>query len=89
MNRKKETRELRFHAKFAFHSHYRFFTEDINNRIFLCEMPLELMVCRNFTLAKSSIMDDKIKCKKVDYFHENYLFYINSVLIVQLNIVIE
>ena len=71
MNRKKETRELRFHAKFAFHSHYRFFTEDINNRIFLCEMPLELMVCRNFTLAKSNIMDDKIRSKRFDSFYVN------------------
>ena len=68
MNRKKETRELRFHAKFAFHSHYRFFTEDINNRIFLCEMPLELMVFRNSRLVKSSIMDEKIKSKIVEYF---------------------
>ena len=34
-----------------------FFKEYINNRIFLCEMPLELMVCRNFTLAKSSSMN--------------------------------
>ena len=45
-----------------------FFKEYINNRIFLCEMPLEIMVCRNSRLAKSNIMDEKIKSKIVEYF---------------------
>ena len=34
-----------------------FFKEYINNRIFLCEMPLELMVCCNNTLPKLGLIE--------------------------------
>ena len=54
-----------------------FFKEYINNRIFLCEMPLDLiMVCRNNTLPKLELIDNI-------YFDELNRFLVNFAILVK------